>query len=238
MTIELEVRPIDELPEACAEHIAEDLRVAVDERGHAVMALSGGLTPIPMFAELARMDLPWDLIEMVQVDERVAPDGDPDRNLNALESAFVERGLLPVSNLHPMDVTAEDLDDAAARYCHLLERLAPGVDGGPPVIDVVQLGIGPDGHTASLVPGDAVLDVTDRWVAVTGPYQGRRRLTLTYPVLDAARSVVWMIEGEDRASQVARLEAGDVGIPAGRVEARRAVVLCDPDAASDLEGEL
>jgi 6-phosphogluconolactonase len=237
MTIEVEVRPLDELPEACAERIADDLRAAVSARGRAVLGLSGGLTPIPMFAQLARMDLPWDRVEVVQVDERVAPDGDPDRNLVAIASAFVEHGPLPAENIHPMDVTADDLDDAAARYCQLLERLAPGGDGGPPVIDVVQLGIGPDGHTASLVPGDAVLDVTDRWVAVTAPYQGRRRLTLTYPVLDAAGWVVWMIEGEDRASQVARLEAGDEEIPAGRVESRRAVVVCDPGAASDLEAD-
>jgi 6-phosphogluconolactonase len=235
VTIPVEVRPIDELPDACAARIADDLRAAVDGRGRAVLALSGGKTPIPMFAELAAIDLPWGRIEVVQVDERVAPDGDPERNLTAIESAFVENGPLPASNLHPMDVTADDLGEAAARYCQLLDRLAPSAEGGPPVIDVVQLGIGPDGHTASLVPGDAVLDVNDRWVAVTEPYQGLRRLTLTYPVLDAAHSVVWMIEGEDRASALARLEAGDTQIPASRVESRRAVVVCDPTAAAAVE---
>ena len=234
MTIEVEVRPIDELAEATATRIAEGLRPALDERGRAVLGLSGGLTPIPMFAELAAMDLPWDRIDVVQVDERVAPDRDPERNLTAISSAFVEHGRLPASNLHAMDVTADDLDDAAARYSRTLDRLAPGLDGGPPVVDVMQLGIGPDGHTASLVAGDAVLDVVDRWVAVTGPYQGRRRLTLTYPALDAARSLVWMIEGADRAPQVARLVAGDVEIPAGRVEGGRAVVVSDPDAAAEI----
>jgi 6-phosphogluconolactonase len=235
MTIPLEIRPIDELPAACAARMADDVRAAIEQRGRAVVGLSGGTTPIPMFAELAASDLPWDRIDVVQVDERVAPDGDPERNLTALRSAFVERGPLPESNLHTMDVTADDLDDAARRYADLLERLSLGADGGPPVIDVVQLGIGPDGHTASLVPGDAVLDVADRWVAVTGPYQERRRITLTFPALDAAHSIVWMIEGADHGSALARLLAGDPGIPASRVESRRAVVVCDPSAAADVE---
>jgi 6-phosphogluconolactonase len=228
----VEVYGVQQIPEVCAERIASDLRAATGERGCAVLALSGGSTPIPMFAQLAAHDVPWDRVDVVQVDERVAPDGDPARNIEAIRSAFVDQGPLPAENLHPMDVTAPDLDAAAGAYSDLLDRLAHGIDGGPPVLDVVQLGMGPDGHTASLVPGDAVLDVFDRWVAVTEPYQGHRRLTLTYPVLDAARRVVWLVEGGDKAEQVLRLDEGDAAIPAGRVEASNALIVCDPAAAS------
>jgi 6-phosphogluconolactonase len=237
VALEVQICPTADVPDACAQRIVDELRRAIDDRGQAVLALSGGGTPVPMFGLLAEADLSWDALHVVQVDERVAPDGHPDRNIVPIEAAFVTDGPLPAANLHPMDVTADDLDDAAARYCELLDRLARGEHGGPPVLDAVQLGIGPDGHTASLVPGDPVLDVTDRWVAVTAPYQGRQRLTLTYPVLDAARLLVWMVEGEDKAQQVARLEAGDDEIPAGRVERERAVVVCDPGAAADLEGQ-
>ena len=127
-----------------------------------------------------------------------------------------------------MPVESADLDEAAARYAQTLVDVA----GSPPVLDLVHLGLGSDGHTASLVPGDPVLDVTDADVALTGVYQGRRRMTLTYPVLNRARRVLWLITGEDKAAMLVRLRRGDPAIPAGRVRQDHAVVLADRAAAA------
>src|SRR5947209_7073613 len=169
-----------------AELIAAAADAAVAERGECSLALSGGRTPWRMVELLAGLELPWDRTWLFQVDERVAPAGDPDRNLTQLVTA------LPIDlqgRLRPMPVTDDDLDAAAARYAaELPERL-----------DLVHLGLGPDGHTASLVPGDPVLEVTDRAVAVTSePYQGRRRMTLTYPTIAAARQVLFLVDGEEK----------------------------------------
>jgi 6-phosphogluconolactonase len=172
-----------------------------------------------MFQLLGEKDLDWEHIDLFQVDERVAPDGHPDRNLTSLRANLPEEAL---ARLRPMPVTAEDLGSAAVRYEAEL----------PDPLDLVHLGLGPDGHTASLVPGDPVLEVTDRLVAVTGgEYQGRRRMTLTYPALADARAVFWLVAGEDKRDAVRKLLAGDPSIPAGRVEAPDALVLADRASA-------
>jgi polyphosphate glucokinase len=173
--------------------------------------VSGGSTPGPMFAALGGR-LPWEKVTIYQVDERVAPDGHPDRNLTLLERSLPGGGVVDV---RPMPVTADDLEEAAARYASEL----------PERLDLVHLGLGPDGHTASLVPGDPVLEVRDRDVALTGEYQGRRRMTLTYPALDRARRILWLVPGDDKADALARLRAGDESIPAGRVAAANALVV-------------
>ncbi|HSI79290.1 MAG TPA: 6-phosphogluconolactonase, partial [Solirubrobacterales bacterium] len=183
---------------------------------------SGGHSPWPMFARLAGdPEMPWEATDVFQVDERVAPDGDPDRNWTQAEAT------LPLDRLgsaQPMPVTDPDLDRAAAAYAELL----------PERIDLVHLGLGPDGHTASLVPGNPVLSVDDRRVALTtGSYQGRRRMTLTYPALAAAGRIVWLVLGATAAGALARLRAGDDSIPAGRVERSRAVVITDREAAGE-----
>jgi 6-phosphogluconolactonase len=199
--------------------IAAAARQAIGERGRFSFAVSGGKTPWPMFARLGEMDLDWNHIDVFQVDERVAPDGDPDRNLTHIRANLPEVAL---ARLRPMPVTDEDLDAAATRYEAEL----------PKPLDLVHLGIGPDGHTASIVPGDPVLEVTDRLVALTGSeYQGRRRMTLTYPALAEARKILWLIAGEDKRDALAKLLAGDPSIPAGRVEAADATVLADEAAA-------
>jgi 6-phosphogluconolactonase len=168
-----------------------------------------------MFKLLGEKELDWDRVDLFQVDERVAPDGDPDRNMTHIGANLPGEA---VARLRPMPVMDEELDAAALRYAALM----------PKPLDLVHLGIGPDGHTASLVPGDPVLEVTDRLVALTGgEYQGRRRMTLTYPALDTARDVFWLIAGEDKRDAVGKLLAGDASIPAGRVEAGDGVVLAD-----------
>jgi 6-phosphogluconolactonase len=192
-------------------------RSAVAARGTFRFAVSGGHTPWAMFAELAHEDVPWPQVELFQVDERAAPDGDPDRNLSHLRDSL--RGA--PAKVTAMPVTEPDLDAAAARYAA----------GLPDRFDVIHLGLGPDGHTASLVPGDPVLEVTDRLAAVTGVYQGHRRMTLTYPALARADQLLWLITGADKKDPLARLLAGDRSIPAGRVEARRSLILADQLAA-------
>jgi len=191
---------------------------AIGERGRFAIAVSGGRGPWRMFELLGERELDWDRIAIFQVDERVAPDGDPDRNLTHLGGSLPATAL---GSIRPMPVGADDLVAAADAYAAAL----------PEALDLVHLGLGPDGHTASLVPGDPVLDVSDRRVAVTGPYQGRRRMTLTYPVLDAAREVFWLVTGEDKREPLGKLLAADRSIPAGRVEAQAAVVVCDRAAA-------
>jgi 6-phosphogluconolactonase len=198
-------------------YVARLARSAVSERGRFTFAVSGGHTPWAMFAKLANEDMPWADVELFQVDERVAPDGDPDRNLTHLRESL---GDAP-ARVHPMPVTDPDLAAAAAAYATVL----------PQRFDLVHLGLGPDGHTASLVPGDPVLEVTDSLVGVTQPYQGHRRMTLTYPALARADQLLWLVTGADKRDALAKLLAGDESIPAGRVLAARSVVMADQAAA-------
>lgn len=221
----------DAVAEAAAALIAAEARRAVAERGRFVVAVSGGHTPWAMLRALASMDPPWSGVHCVQVDERVAPPGDPERNLTHLRESLLGRSPLPPEHLHAMPVELPDLDAAAAGYAEVLRGLA----GSPPVLDLVHLGLGPDGHTASLVPGDPVLEVSDRDVALAGPYQGRRRMTLAYPMIDRARRILWVVTGAEKAPMLRRLRDGDRSIPAGRVRQDHAVVLADRAAATGLD---
>ena len=220
----------DAVAKRAAELIAEAARAAAIARGRFVVAVSGGHTPWVMLRALAGEDVPWAAVHVVQVDERVAPDGDPDRNLTHLRESLLAHAPLRPEQIHAMPVEAADLDAAAERYAATLRELA----GAPPALDLVHLGLGPDGHTASLVPGDPVLDVGDADVALAGPYQGSRRMTLTYPAIGRARSIVWMITGADKALMLPRLMAGDGGIPGGRVPRDQAIVIADRAAAAGL----
>ena len=218
----------DAVARAAAALIAADARAAVGARGRFIVAISGGHTPWQMLRALADEQVPWEGVHVVQVDERVAPAGDPDRNLTHLRQSLLEHAPLRPEQVHAMPVEASDLDAAAAQYARALEGMA----GTPPVLDLAHLGLGPDGHTASLVPGDRVLEVTDRDVALTGGvYQGRRRMTLTYPVLDRARRILWVVTGAEKVTMLPRLRAGDRSIPAGRVRQEQALVLADRAAA-------
>jgi 6-phosphogluconolactonase len=209
-----------------ATFIADAARDAVATRGRFVLAVSGGTTPWRMLRTLATLDLPWAAVDIVQVDERAAPAGDAERNLSHLWESLAAAPLA-AARIHPMPVEGPDLDAAAAAYAATLGRLA----GTPPVLDLVHLGLGPDGHTASLVPGDPALAVADRDVAPAGPYQGRRRMTLTYPALDRARRILWVVTGAEKAAMLARLVAGDATIPGGRVRQDNAWLLADEAAA-------
>lgn len=219
--------------QAAAAAIAADARSAVAARGRFALAVSGGHTPWIMLEALAGEDIPWASVHVFQVDERVAPEGHPDRNLTHLRESLLERAPLRSDQIHAMAVEAADLQAAATQYARTLEEIA----GSPPVLDLVHLGLGPDGHTASLVPGDAVLAVTDRDVALTGVYQGRRRMTLTYPTLNRARRVLWVVTGNEKTQMLRRLLDGDVSIPAGRIQRHQSLVLADRAAAGPLPTE-
>jgi 6-phosphogluconolactonase len=215
--------------EAGAAAIATDARSAIAARGRFTFAVSGGRTPWIMLRALANEDLPWASVHIYQVDERVAPEGHPDRNLTHLRESFVQHVPIPAANVHAMPVELADLDAAARQYALTLQQFT----GAPPVLDLVHLGMGPDGHTASLVPGDPVLNITDADVGVTGVYQGRRRMTLTYPALDRARRVLWLVTGSEKVEKLGRLLSGDHSIPAGRVRSDQALVLADRAASKD-----
>jgi len=221
----------DSVAREAASLIAVAARAAVAERGRFIMAVSGGHTPWVMLRNLTREEVPWDKVHLAQVDERVAPPGHPDRNLTHLQESLLEHAPLPPGQVYAMPVESVDLESAAKQYAATLAKIA----GSPPVLDLVHLGLGPDGHTASLVPGDAVLEVNDADVAVTGIYQGRRRMTLTYPIINRARRVLWVVTGSEKVEILARLREGDPSIPAGRVNQERALVLADRAAAGQLK---
>jgi 6-phosphogluconolactonase len=222
---------VDAVAQAGAEAIAAAARSAVATRGRFLLALSGGRTPWLMLRALVDQEVPWPKIEIFQVDERIAPAGSPERNLTHLRESLLARVPLPPDNLHPMPVEESDLAAAAASHARTLEAVA----GTPPLLDLVHLGLGPDGHTASLVPGDSVLEITDAWVGVTGPYQRHRRMTLTYPVLNRARAILFIVTGEDKADALLRLSRHEASIPAGRVENPNALVIADRAAATRLD---
>lgn len=200
---------------------AAEMSALVYDEEPCTLALSRGEA---MIRELARVPVAWHAADVFQVDERVAPDGSEERNFTAMQREF--RG----ATLHPMPV-GSDLEWGAAAYAATLERIC----GSPPVLRVVHLGIGPDGHTASLVPGDPVLDVRDRWVAVTGAYQGLRRMTLTYPVLDAAAHVVIAAAGAEKARAVGAVLNGEDWAPIARLQSADVRLIVDRAAAGEMK---
>jgi 6-phosphogluconolactonase len=220
----------DSVAQEAGKLIAAEARAAIAERGSFIIAVSGGHTPWVMLRALAKEEIPWDSVHLAQVDERVAPVGHPDRNLTHLHESLLEHATLPPEQIYAMPVESTDLETAAKQYGATLAKIA----GSPPVLDLVHLGLGPDGHTASLVPGDAVLGVNDADVAVTGIYQGRRRMTLTYPILNRARHVLWLVTGSEKTAMLVRLRESDPSIPAGRVNQERALVLADRAAAGKI----
>ena len=221
---DLQVHRVADPAAEAAVRVADLLRSAIAARGRASLAVSGGSSPLPMFDRLAAADLDWSRILVLQVDERVAPDGDPDRNATALQARLLGPAGVPAGNAHLIPVTVGTPEQAAAAYAGVLAAEV----GDPPVIDVVHLGLGADGHTASLVPGDAALDVADADVAATGTYQGRRRVTMTRPLLDRARHRIWLVSGADKAAALARLRSGGTDDPAGRIRREGSMVVTSP----------
>lgn len=220
----------DSVAHKAAAIIAAEAREAVIQRGRFVLAVSGGKTPWLMLRALAGEEVPWDKVHLVQVDERVAPAGHADRNFTHLRESLLTRVPLRPEQFHAMPVEAPDLEAAAKNYSQTLVEIA----GSPAVLDLTHLGLGPDGHTASLVPADPVLNVADTDVALTGNYQGRRRMTLTYPIINRSRRILWLVTGSDKAGALMRLLDADPSIPAGRDRQDQGLVLADHEAAAEL----
>lgn len=213
-----------------AQVLCDLLRRSIHARGDAVFAVSGGSTPWPMLELVVRdHDLEWSKVHLLQVDERVAPDGDPDRNWTNFRRIFVDSGVIPESQAHPMPVTGPDLYQGCRAYQQVIRSLRP--DGR---IDVVQLGLGDDGHTASLAPGDPVCDITQEDVGSTnGVFNGHRRMTLTRGALNRAGTIVWYVIGEAKQDAVRKLIDGDLSIPAGRLDPLDALLVADVAARGD-----
>jgi 6-phosphogluconolactonase len=224
--------------DAAAERAAEWLRAeigrATAQHGHCRIALSGGRTPWRMLHELRRLHVRWHGVEVFQVDERVVAATDERRNARQIADLLVAPEALQAAQFHAMPVERVPLAAGAADYADLLAERC----GSPPVLDVVQLGLGADGHTASLVPGDPLLDSVDRDVGISGEYQGVRRMTLTYRPLNAARHRLWLVTGADKATALAALWRGDAAMPAGRVAREASFVYADAAAAAALPPEL
>ncbi len=214
---------IDAVARRAAETIADLASTAIGKRGRFTFALSGGSTPWLMLEHLARIEVQWGKVHVLQVDERVAPSGDPSRNWTHVNQSLLSRVPIPGSQAHAIPVEMTDLWEAAESYAQTLRRVA----GSPAVLDLVHLGLGPDGHTASLVPNDPVLRVRNTEVAVTGVYNGQRRVTLTFPALNQARDVLWVAVGADKQGALAKLLHGDRSIPAGRVRSSHATIVTD-----------
>jgi 6-phosphogluconolactonase len=220
----------DAVAREAARLIAVESRTSVATRGRFIIAVSGGKTPWQMLRALASEDVPWKSFHVVQVDERIAPGGDPDRNLTHLRESLLEHAPLPPERIYAMPVEEADPEAGAQKYARKLQEIA----GSPPILDLAHLGLGSDGHTASLVPNDPVLDVVDRDVALTGIYMNRRRMTLTYPVLNRSRRILWLVTGAEKLGMLPRLRGADRSIPAGRVRQEHALVLADRAAAAPL----
>ncbi len=212
----------DEVARRAAAVIAAEARAAVSERGKFLLAVSGGKTPWVMLRALANEQVPWDGVHVFQIDERIAPAGDPDRNLTHLRDSLLAHAPLRPEQIHAMPVEPDAIR-GAEQYARTLEEYA----GSPATLDLAHLGMGPDGHTASLIPGDPALEITDRDVATTGLYQGRKRMTLTYPLLNRSRRILWLVTGAEKSEMLRRLREGDDRIPAGRIHRDHALVLAD-----------
>jgi 6-phosphogluconolactonase len=221
----------EEVAKRAAEFLEEKIRETINTKGSFSMAISGGRTPWEMLKFLSKAHLRWNKINIFQVDEREAPDGHPDRNLSQLFKAIQDSGVETKVNIFPMPVTAENLEEACEDYSKIIYEVT-----GDGILDLIHLGMGSDGHTASLIPGDQVCEIEDRDVAMTlAPYQGRMRMTLTYPIINRAKEILWVVTGEEKAEMVEKLLISDPSIPAGNVNSSNAVLLLDKVAARIVE---
>jgi len=216
----------DQVAAGAAAYLEHQIREALAHQSSYSLAISGGRTPWEMLKILSKADLPWQRVNLFQVDERVAPDGHADRNLTQLFQAIASTPMVTQLRIFPMPVLAEDLEEGCREYTEVLDEVTEGKG-----LDLIHLGLGSDGHTASLVPGDGVMDVQDRLVACTqNTYQGRIRMTLTYPLLNSAKQLLWIVTGSEKQEMVQRLLQQDPSIPAGSIRQENALLMVDQAA--------
>ncbi len=234
----LDIAANERWPQRAGDVLAAAIAASITRSGRCLLALSGGSTPTPVFRALAGHDeLDWEQVTILQVDERLVPADDPARNLDQQRAVFDHLGVrwlpMPVDELLVAGASGPD-PDAEARTASIIDRFCMALmelAGDPPVLDVVHLGLGEDGHTASLVPRDPLVNELRDYIGITGSYRGTRRISMTRPMLDRARLVVWLVSGASKAEPLGRLLSGDMSIPAGLVRPAHSVVLADADAA-------
>ena len=220
----------DEVAEKAAQYIEEKIRTSILTKGSFTMAISGGKTPWQMLKILSKAKLRWEKVFLFQVDERVAPDGNEERNLTQLFKSIEGSGIMTRINVFPMHVISENLEEETKAYAEAIEKVAENGE-----LDLIHLGMGADGHTASLIPGDSVCEVAGAAIAMTTqPYQGRMRMTMTYPLINRAKEVLWLVTGEEKAEMLQRLLQQDPSIPAGKVNPTHATIFADQAAAKNL----
>jgi 6-phosphogluconolactonase len=219
-----------ELSHAAAELILDDCRRALASRDAGyTLGVSGGRTPALMLEALAELPMPWRRVHLVQVDERVAPSGSADRNFTQLTDRLLACVEIPQENVHAMPVEHEDLAAACRQYEDELHRITAGAP-----LDILQLGLGDDGHTASLAPGDPILGITGHTIWHVEEFNGLPRMSMTYPLINRAARILWLVAGQPKADMCRRLAASDPTIPAGRVAPENAVLLVDDEAGVGL----
>ncbi|MBT4890162.1 MAG: 6-phosphogluconolactonase [Rhodospirillales bacterium] len=207
----------------CANIIADHMMQAINQHAKFTIAFSGGSTPIPLFQRLSTLTLPWDKVHIFQVDERVAPDGDENRNYNNLKTHLLDHISIPPAQVYAMQVATLSSWKAAETY----ETLVRKHTGTPPCFDLIHLGLGEDGHTASLIPKDPVLKNSDSYVATSQVYNRYERLTFTYDTINATKCILWQVTGKKKAKMLKRLISGDTKIPAGRIVRDQAIIVTD-----------
>lgn len=213
----------EEVAHEAAQWISSLAKRKIETKGSFSFAISGGRTPWEMLAKLAQENLPWEKINLFQVDERIAPDGHKDRNLTQLFHVLKGTRLMTRLNIFPMHVISENLQEACEEYAQHIERIT-----GNCILDLIHLGMGADGHTASLIPGDKVCDVENQMIALTDqPYQGRQRMTMTYPLINQAENILWLITGEEKKEMLVRMLNKDPEIPAGKISQDQAILMTD-----------
>lgn len=236
------LRDPDAVAIATADRFVDSARAAIEERGIFRVALSGGGTPkqvYPLLLEPVRRDaVDWSRVEFFWGDERAVPPDHPDSNFGVAYGMLISQ--LPGVRqdlIHRMPAEAPELDAAALSHESEL-RLAFGARGSePPAFDLVWLGMGPDGHTASLFPRSEALDEDDRWVVGNwAPEQESWRMTFTFPVLNAGRDVIVVVTGADKADAIERIRAGGADLPAARVDGPQVEWLIDAAAAGEADG--
>jgi 6-phosphogluconolactonase len=211
------IRRVEILPDAPAlvaqayTEIIPLLEDAIAKRGSATLVLAGGGTPQPLYEKLAAADLPWDRIHLFWGDERYVSEDHPDSNYRMAKEALIDRVQIPMANIHPMPTAAGDpAADAQLHEAHLQDffQLSPGEPLQIPAFDVILLGMGDDGHTASLFPGTDALQVCDHLITV-GEKSGQPRITFTYPLINQARTVIFLVAGENKQTALQQVFSPD-----------------------------
>jgi len=206
--------------EALARHAAQWLcELAQRSSGAFAVSLSGGSTPRRCYQLLANADLPWERVHWFWGDERFVPPDHPHSNYRMAREALLERAPVPAANIHAIPTERISPEEAASRYEAMLKRFygAEALRPQRPLFDALLLGIGEDGHTASLFPGHAALDEQRRWVLAVRAAKKEARITLTYPALQSSRDTAFLVAGAAKRDVVRRALAGDRTIPAGRL---------------------